>query len=105
MVLEDGKVHRVGTSVTPVDTLGAGDSLIGRFLAGIIAGEEACDALEAANAVAAKTCLHNGAFGYVHPYGSDAVHDGHAWPLVFNRHAHPDRTAHVPAPSRGASGA
>ncbi|MGA2527748.1 MAG: PfkB family carbohydrate kinase [Acidimicrobiales bacterium] len=103
MVLEGGKVHRVDTSVTPVDTLGAGDSLIGHFLAGIIAGADANEALAVANVAAAETCGHNGAFGYAHSYGSDAAAEGHAWPLVFDRHGHPDRTAHVPAPSKGAS--
>ena len=96
-------MHRVGTSVTPVDTLGAGDCLIGHFLAGIIAGAEARKALAVANLAAAETCRHNGAFGYVHTYGSNAADDGHAWPLVFDRHGHPDRTAHLPAPSKGAS--
>ncbi len=104
MVLVANAVHRVTATVTPVDTLGAGDSLIGRFLAGIMDGEEPPDALEAASAAAAETCLHHGAFGYVTSYGPDSRHNGavgHPWPLEFDRHAHPDRTATTVAPSPG----
>jgi fructoselysine 6-kinase len=51
----------VTTSV--VDTLGAGDSFIGRFLAGYVAGDDPAVTLEAAARAAAATCGSHGAFG------------------------------------------
>jgi sugar/nucleoside kinase (ribokinase family) len=51
-------------SVTPLDTLGAGDSLIGTFLTGIVRGEDIGVALTAGSVAAAQTCLHYGAFGH-----------------------------------------
>ena len=104
MVLHSKTVHRVAATATPVDTLGAGDSLIGRFLTGIMAGEEPFEALEAGSAAAAKTCLHHGAFGYLTSYGTDSASNGesgHPWPLVFDLQAHPDRTNKTAAPSPG----
>jgi fructoselysine 6-kinase len=101
MVMEAGKVHRVGTSVTPIDTLGAGDSLIGCFLAQIIAGEDSSNALEAANAAAARTCLHHGAFGHVHAHDSGSAHEDQRSSIVF---AQLDRVAHAPAPMQHGSG-
>jgi fructoselysine 6-kinase len=65
MLLDHGVVHRVRTEVEPVDTLGAGDSFIGRFLAGIATGEEPKSALRSSSEAAALTCLHHGAFGYM----------------------------------------
>jgi sugar/nucleoside kinase (ribokinase family) len=50
-----------------VDTLGAGDSFIGRFLVGVIEGEDPAVALEAAVGAAAVTCTSYGAFGYASP--------------------------------------
>lgn len=47
-----------------VDTLGAGDSFIGRFLVGVIAGESPDVSLRAAADAAARTCGHYGAFGH-----------------------------------------
>lgn len=60
----DGEVfHFSRSSVSPVDTLGAGDSLIGTFLAGTLRGLGIGEALDRGSASAAATCLHNGAFG------------------------------------------
>ncbi len=50
-----------------VDTLGAGDSFIGRFLVGIVDGEDPAVTLEAAARAAAATCGHFGAFGHESP--------------------------------------
>ncbi len=50
-----------------VDTLGAGDSFIGRFLVGVIAGEDLAVALHAAASAAATTCGQYGAFGHGSP--------------------------------------
>jgi fructoselysine 6-kinase len=47
-----------------VDTLGAGDSFIGRFLVGFMSGEDPAQTLEAAARAAAATCGDFGAFGY-----------------------------------------
>jgi fructoselysine 6-kinase len=50
-----------------VDTLGAGDSFIGRFLVGVISGEDPATALHAAAQAAAATCGSYGAFGHGSP--------------------------------------
>jgi sugar/nucleoside kinase (ribokinase family) len=51
-----------------VDTLGAGDSFIGRFLVGVIAGEDPDLSLREAADAAARTCGHYGAFGHGSQY-------------------------------------
>jgi len=58
-----------------VDTLGAGDSFIGRFLAGLFDGEAPAAALEEAARAAAVTCGSYGAFGYGVPIVSAAALD------------------------------
>ena len=106
MVLAGGAVYRAEAVVTPVDTLGAGDSLIGCFLAGITSGVKPADALRAATEAAAATCLHIGAFGHVTSYAADGPSDSqdHHWPTTFDRHGHPDRPLGVRASSPGGSG-
>jgi len=47
-----------------VDTMGAGDSFIARYLCGYFAGEETAVSLQAAAEFAAKNCLVGGTFGY-----------------------------------------
>ncbi len=47
-----------------VDTLGAGDAFIARFLAGVVRAEPFESALAAAAISAAETCRAFGAFGY-----------------------------------------
>jgi len=51
-----------------VDTLGAGDSFIGRFLVGVVRGEDPAACLLAAARAAASTCGHVGAFGHGSPF-------------------------------------
>lgn len=51
-----------------VDTLGAGDSFIGRFLVGVIAEEDPAVALRAAAEAASETCGQYGAFGHGCPF-------------------------------------
>ena len=51
-----------------VDTLGAGDSFIGRVLVGIVAGEDPAVFLSAAAEAAARTCGDYGAFGRGCPF-------------------------------------
>ena len=87
----------------PIDTLGAGDSLIGRFLAGVGAGETTPEALEAASKAAAKTCGHNGAFGHVHHYGTDGANGGSAWPVFPDSQALAGGAAKYAVPSKGVS--
>lgn len=73
-LLHDG--HRtwrqpvIGSSV--VDTLGAGDSFIGRVLVGVVAGEDPASFLSAAAEAAARTCGDYGAFGHGRPFAPDA---------------------------------
>lgn len=50
-----------------VDSLGAGDSFIARFLVGVIRNEDPAESLAAAAQAAARTCGHYGAFGYGSP--------------------------------------
>jgi sugar/nucleoside kinase (ribokinase family) len=68
-VLHDGRhVWRQPVVATQVvDTLGAGDAFIGRFLVGIGTGEDPAVSLEAAAHAAAITCADFGAFGHGHP--------------------------------------
>lgn len=47
-----------------VDTLGAGDAFIARFLVGLVTGKPAQQRLDAATAYATTSCLAHGAFGY-----------------------------------------
>jgi fructoselysine 6-kinase len=63
LVSDGEEIHFARSSVTPVDTLGAGDSLIGTFLAGILQDRGIGDAIESGSERAAATCLQNGAFG------------------------------------------
>jgi fructoselysine 6-kinase len=58
-----------------VDTLGAGDSFIGRFLAGLFDGEAPAAALEEAARAAAVTCGSYGAFGHGVPIVSASALD------------------------------
>jgi len=51
-----------------VDTLGAGDSFIGRVLVGVMAGEDPAVFLSAAAEAAARTCGDYGAFGHGGPF-------------------------------------
>lgn len=50
--------------VPPLDTLGAGDTVIGCVLAGLLKGEEPAAFMEEAMLRAAATCREYGAFGY-----------------------------------------
>jgi len=56
-----------------VDTLGAGDSFIGRFLVGVVRDEDPAANLLAAARAAAKTCGHYGAFGHGVPVAPAAT--------------------------------
>ena len=67
MALDHDRVYRVGAEAKPLDTLGAGDTLIGTFLARLIAGATPPDALLTASHAAALTCSHHGAFGHPAP--------------------------------------
>jgi sugar/nucleoside kinase (ribokinase family) len=68
-LLHDGRRawRQVVVPTTIVDTLGAGDSFIGRFLVGVVAGGILAVILEAAANAAAATCGHYGAFGHGSP--------------------------------------
>jgi fructoselysine 6-kinase len=63
----DGRHAVAAPRVTPVDTLGAGDSFIARLLVGLLRGERADTALAAAGVAAAATCGHAGAVGHGAP--------------------------------------
>jgi fructoselysine 6-kinase len=61
---------------TVVDTLGAGDSFIGRFLVGVIRGEDPAASLHAAATAAAVTCGSYGAFGHGSPLAPEFTAPG-----------------------------
>lgn len=69
VILHDGqRTWRQAVIPTKVvDTLGAGDFFIGRFIVGVIGGEDSAVALEAAAQAAAPICGSNGAFGHGSP--------------------------------------
>lgn len=62
-----------------VDTLGAGDSFIGRVLVGVMAGEDPAVFLSAAAEAAARTCGDYGAFGHGCPFVPGATSATSAW--------------------------
>lgn len=66
--LVDDTIYHVGVVETDViDTLGAGDSFIARFLVETLSGAATQDALQRAAQSAAETCTYNGAFGHGAP--------------------------------------
>lgn len=66
-----GLVEAAAVPVTPVDTLGAGDTFIARTLVGLLRREAPEDILIAAARAAAETCLSPGAFGHGAPMDVD----------------------------------
>lgn len=67
-VLLDGEITHTGIMETEVvDTLGAGDSFIARFLVEHLSGTPVADAMRLAAESAAHTCTYYGAFGYGTP--------------------------------------
>lgn len=66
MLYADGKFYEQGIYHIDkvVDTMGAGDSFIARYLVGIFSGEEIAQSMENAAKYAAQNCLVNGTFGY-----------------------------------------
>ena len=69
-LLHDGRrTWRQPVIASPVvDTLGAGDSFIGRVLVGVMSGEDPAVFLSAAAEAAARTCGDFGAFGHGRPF-------------------------------------
>lgn len=66
-----------------VDTLGAGDSFIGCFLAGVAHGEDPAACLLAAAAAAAATCGSYGAFGHGSPLAPEPAAPGASASAAF----------------------
>jgi len=61
----EGEIHRVpALPLQPVDTLGAGDAVIGAVLARLMLGDDPDAALGAGQELAAISCAEYGAFGY-----------------------------------------
>jgi len=63
-----GVLVHAAEPVDVVDTLGAGDAYLARFVCGVFGGEDPPDAARAAGHAAAQVCRSAGAFG--HPYPS-----------------------------------
>ncbi len=68
-VLTDGTSEFVGDAptISPIDTLGAGDTFIARTMVGLLRGDAPQETLHAAGAEAARTCSYLGAVGYGTP--------------------------------------
>jgi fructoselysine 6-kinase len=64
LVLQEDLTHRPAPSGPIVDTLGAGDAFIARFLVGLGSGEQIGELLSAATAYATACCASFGAFGH-----------------------------------------
>lgn len=64
-------VETSAAPITPVDTLGAGDTFIARVLVGLLRQEAPADLLAAAAAEAARTCSWRGGFGHPGPMEID----------------------------------
>lgn len=62
--VEGRLLHAEAGSGPIVDTLGAGDAFIARFLVGLARDEEPAGLLHAATAYATRSCGEHGAFGY-----------------------------------------
>lgn len=63
--LDAGKVcHASSVEVEPIDTIGAGDAFIARFILSRLTGKNIGDSLTAGNQFAAENCLTKGSFGY-----------------------------------------
>lgn len=77
LALDGGRlVRQAPEPVEALDTLGAGDSFIGRLLVALHAGESLEVGLAAAAHAAAITCRTHGAFGHGSPYQPSAHADG-----------------------------
>jgi fructoselysine 6-kinase len=64
MAVQETLTYRPAPPGEIVDTLGAGDAFIARFLVGLARGEEMDALLGAATAYATRSCASFGAFGY-----------------------------------------
>lgn len=72
-------VHVEADPATPLDTLGAGDAVIGSVLAGVLRGEDIETVMSSAMSLAARVCAHHGAFGHGRSYPqTDGYRSGHA---------------------------
>lgn len=65
-MLTDGRAKFVvdAPAISPIDTLGAGDTFIARTMVGLLQGDAPQKTLQAAGAEAARTCGYYGAVGY-----------------------------------------
>ncbi|MDO5738784.1 MAG: PfkB family carbohydrate kinase [Ornithinimicrobium sp.] len=70
LLTKEGLHHSPAGLGQIVDTLGAGDAAAARFLTGLINGESAASALDAATAYATTACTEYGAFGHRTPLTS-----------------------------------
>jgi fructoselysine 6-kinase len=64
LVVEGQRFRASSHASEVIDSLGAGDALIGGVLAGLVTGSSPQDALSAGTRLAARTVSHFGAFGY-----------------------------------------
>lgn len=69
IVARDDEVHaEPAEPIVPIDTLGAGDAFLARFVCGIGVGESLAEAAGQATRWASAVCLHHGAFGHPAPF-------------------------------------
>jgi fructoselysine 6-kinase len=93
-----GETVRVGASPgTPLDTLGAGDAVIGTVLAGLLRADDLETVMSSAMSVATKVCAQYGAFGHgraVARLGERRVRPGQEARHVGPTGRRPDRRRH-----------
>lgn len=72
LLMRSGQITQArAVVITPLDTLGAGDTFIARVLVGLLRQEETPDLLSAAATEAAHTCSWHGGFGHAGPMEVD----------------------------------
>ncbi len=64
LVVDGTRFRATSEAASVIDSLGAGDALIGGVLAGLVSGSSPQDALTAGTRLAARTISHFGGFGY-----------------------------------------
>lgn len=74
LVLQEQLTYRPAPTGQIVDTLGAGDAFIARFLVGLGRDEKVGELLTAATAYATASCAHFGAFGHATSMVPSTIH-------------------------------
>jgi fructoselysine 6-kinase len=96
------RVHVEASSTKPLDTLGAGDAVIGSVLAGVLKGEDLDTVMGAAMSFAAKVCTHHGAFEHGRALDSPGLAGNWPTSIGSGSHGHCHADEDSPASPTGA---